>query len=225
MNNEHWVTTLINSMAAKIIAFALLGLLTVSVCVGLFTNKHVNILGIEFNYNDTIQKIVYSKPDTVQKIKIDTVKIYDKKQETPEKFFKVKKQIQDTNNYKKSQVGTIGIQNNAQVHGDQAGRDMYKAGGDMYVNTDRKLNEQDKIYIKNKIDSIKLHNKTKSINCAVVFLLVSSKGLKFGNEVKKYVTALGYEASGVNTLFRDETFEGIEVYYVDGCIEVEIGML
>ncbi|MEP7230501.1 MAG: hypothetical protein ABI691_09635 [Ginsengibacter sp.] len=85
--NEHWVSILINSMAAKIIAFSLLGLLTIAVGVGLFTNKHVNILGIEFNekivekqnskdtisqhtiIHDTIEKKVYEKNPVIKTVK------------------------------------------------------------------------------------------------------------------------------------------------------------
>ena len=57
---EHWVKTLANSMAAKIIAFTILGLLSVAVSIGLFTNKHVKIFGVEFNDGkDTFTKVVY----------------------------------------------------------------------------------------------------------------------------------------------------------------------
>src|SRR5688572_15915679 len=75
MNNEkeHWVSTLINSIAAKVIAFALLGLLILAVFVGLCTNKHVNILGIEFNGKDTIKQVFHIKPDTIITKTKDTV--------------------------------------------------------------------------------------------------------------------------------------------------------
>ncbi|HUZ57458.1 MAG TPA: hypothetical protein VMU83_01590 [Hanamia sp.] len=67
---EHWVTILINSMAAKIIAFTLLGLLAIAVSVGLFTNKHVKILGIEFNGGDTVRTTIHSKSFTIGYIQL-----------------------------------------------------------------------------------------------------------------------------------------------------------
>lgn len=127
---EHWVKTLANSMAAKIIAFGLLGLLTVAVGVGLFTKKHVNILGIEFNDKDTVQKIVYSKPDTFY-IKTPVIS----------RLAPQGKKSSAHKNVQKIDSGGSGIQNNAPNYGNQAGRDINNFGVLPRVIKEADLNE------------------------------------------------------------------------------------
>ncbi|MFV5685965.1 hypothetical protein ACM55I_10995 [Flavobacterium sp. GB2R13] len=75
---EHWVKTLTKSVAAKIVAFVLLLLLAIVVLIGIFTDKHVKIFGIEFNdtiNRDTIVKYVNINPDTSRTIRIAKGKI------------------------------------------------------------------------------------------------------------------------------------------------------
>lgn len=222
---EHWVSILVNSMTAKIIAFSLLGLLIIAVIVGLFTNKHVNILGIEFNGQDTVKATSYQTPDTVyiQPIenKIDTstiIKLRDKRLPNVIVKNKVKPSVSDT-------VKTINQQN---LNGDNnlnTGINNGNIGG--YNNTvinERHLTEADKMRLFELIDEAKKQNHS-SKNCFSLLSTTNSNGGKVSSEIQDALIKAGYTLNGFGTAFGNINGISIDFNKSDSCISIVVGVL
>jgi hypothetical protein len=222
---EHWVTILINSMAAKIIAFTLLGLLAIAVGVGLFTNKHVKILGIEFNGNDTAKISTYHKPDTIfiNQNKSESlpspIMISTKKQPKPITKNRVTDNISDS-------VKHINQQN---VNGDNnlnTGVNNGNIGGQgNTVINERHLTQADEIAMFKMIDSIKEQNHSNKM-CFSIFSTTNSNGGKVSNEIYNALIKNGYSMLGNGTSFA-QGLNGIVIEFdkSDSCISITVGVL
>jgi hypothetical protein len=83
MGDESWVKDLVNKRWAAILAFGVFFLFTIIVLVGLFTEKHINLFGLEFNGKvkdeSKIDKNSDSKPEIRKTAPIhDTIRIYER---------------------------------------------------------------------------------------------------------------------------------------------------
>lgn len=137
---EHWVKTLINSLAVKIIAFSLLFLLVILVITGIFTNKNVKIFGIEFNNRDTIVKYVNSNEDTsrivndtIRKIKvISNIKTHSQKVNFKADSLNSNYVFNEKIEAENLQIGNQNTQNNYGIQPRKISEDFLKDFFEMY---------------------------------------------------------------------------------------------
>jgi len=100
MENKHWVQDLINSKYVLILVSLIFVVLFIVVCVGLFTDKHINLLGIEFNAE---KKVIVIDNTEVKKEKTEET-INEKDKIVKEKVTTQKSVINSDN---KNNIGSV----------------------------------------------------------------------------------------------------------------------
>jgi hypothetical protein len=198
--DEHWVKTLVNSLAVKIIAFGLLCLLVVTVDVALFTNKRVDILGIEFNKpSDAIDR---QSDKSVQKT--DTTFIQRNKNEE--------------NKNSGINKGTIGGSRNHVVNGINNG-----INGDV-INPEKKLTKVQLNKLLNQMSKLKTE-KNLSPPCVELNTGLGTNEPKVAEQIKRALVSRGYTVGDIGVAMTDTIVHGFIVDIQEQCFKIIVGVM
>jgi hypothetical protein len=199
--DEHWVKTLVNSPVVKIIAFILLGVLIVCVAVGLFTDKHINIIGIEFN-KEASSKVADSNKSPRG---IDTA-------------FRERNKNRDNKNSGINK-GIIGGSGGHVVNGVNNG-----INGDVTVNPEKRLTPALLNKVLNQMSKLK-SEKNFSAHCVELSVALGTHDVKVAEQIRRALVSRGYTVNDVGVAMTDSVFHGVFVDIQEQCFKIIVGVI
>ncbi len=216
-NNNSWVQSLINSKYVLILVTLIFLLLVIVVSVGLFTDKHINVFGLEFNGNKNVP--VTEKP-IVEKEKAKELEV---KEESIKKTFVSPISVKSEKVIKKEnptnlQAGNGNIQSPVNISSTN------QTGGITAQNVNvttkpqpRKLND----YTRNQLISY-LNNKSEKIDISCI--MNDHEAFDYANEIENFLLENGYtNINGGNQAVFSKPFKGQEVFRTNSGVKISIG--
>ncbi len=203
----------------KIVLICIVSIFAFVVIIGISTNKHINLWGLEFNANEP--KIIAEKTnsDSSNIVKKDTGSVVYKKYDPATTFIitKDKKSVplKDKAISQKIDSGSSGLQNNATNYGNQAGRDIN-------ITNEPTLLESDKKYL---LENIQATMKENNTTCIRILLSPESNGGKISKQLDVMLRSAGYTIDGIGTFYGNKRVDGIayDIEKATNCLKLLVG--
>ena len=211
-------------------------ILTIVTVVKINKGEHVRVFGMEYNipkdHPDTIVQRILQKPDTIVKFKPSISARMPSILNPKKSSFEVKTSIDTSKKgvYPIIQAKNVNAGTNLGNVGDNAHSvigNNFGINGDVNINKERQLAEDEKVALMDFIESVKIKNNFDP-KCFTIIIVNNSNGNKIATQIESLLKKNGYTMNGAyGYAIRNPPVKGIEIGKGKGnnCLEIFIGTI